>query len=220
MSTKQLSLVLAMACMTVTGTALADAVLLVGENVIVTKIDDQKISNGFLSNPIRKFQLPAGQHKITAKYERLYDLTSDDHDIVRSTELTVLAQMQDSQSYKLVMSNQPDAYEKAVSYAEKPTMSLLNGGNVVASKTAITGSTGFLGGVTGSIGQIFTGKERQGDTVVINTNRTDTKHGVHSTTDGSRVSQQNKSTLDQFMRVWLNATPDERVKIKNWVEGQ
>lgn len=188
--------------------ALAESVLSIGDNVVVTKIDGQSISNGLLSNPVRQFKLPAGNHTITAKYQRLYDLTADDHDIVRSPELTLSAVMQDGQRYRIVMANQPEDYDSAVAYAQKPTLSLLQGNTVVTDKTAITGSTG---GLLGGIGQIFTGSGK-GDAVTVNTTA---KQPVQPVTNKA-----SSSTLDQFMRVWLNATPAERIKIKNWVKDQ
>lgn len=212
MSSKYLKIVTVLAGIVLSGNTLADSVLIVGDNVVVTQIDDQKISNGFISKPIRKFRLPAGNHKISAKYKRLYDLTADDHDIVRSTELTVSAPMQDGQRYQLVMADQPEDYEAAVTYAEKPTLSIVKDGAVVVKQTAITGSTGFLGGVGSSIGQIFTGTRKSGDAVVVNT--------TNASQPASSKPTSNQSTLDQFMRIWLQATPTERIKIKNWVKDQ
>nr|WP_255017080.1 DUF2057 domain-containing protein [Psychrobacter sp. PraFG1]UTT87763.1 DUF2057 domain-containing protein [Psychrobacter sp. PraFG1] len=31
-------------------------------------------------------------------------------------------------------------------------------------------------------------------------------------------SQQNTDTLDNFMQLWLQATPSEREKIRQWIE--
>lgn len=212
----------------VSGVSFAQSILVVEDHVVVTEIDGQKISSGFFSAPSKRFELPAGQHAVTAMYKRLYDLNADNHDVLRSAELTVTSNFQDGQTYGLKMASQPSSYDDAKEYAKKPTLQLVHGSQVLASKTAITGtSTGLLGGVAKSIGGLFDGN---GDnTVVIDTTPA---AGVSSAPSNAQTVAQQRpaaavratsnsvSTLDRFMQVWLQATPAEREKIRHWVKDQ
>lgn len=184
----------------------AESTLLVGEHVVVTNIDGQKISSGLLS-PTRKFVLPAGEHRISAKYKRLYELSSDEHDVLRSASITVTGAMKDGEVYQLDMVNQPEDYDTAIKYAEKPTLSLTHKGQTVAQKSAISGSGGgFLSGLAG----IVSGKREVSVNTVANP----------QAAAPSVVHHANTTVLDKFMQLWLQASPSERQKIKSWVKDQ
>lgn len=214
-------MVLGMAALVFTGQVYAASTLLVGEHTLVTKIDGQEIQTGFFSDGAKKFSLPAGRHNITAKYKRLFDISRDDHDILRSVDLTLPVTLADGQTYTLDMINQPNKYAQAVDYAEKPTLALLHQGKVVVQQTAITGSSG--GGLFGGIGKLFSGNTGSQGVVTVNTTAASTNAAPMPNTVVQTPVQQpapKKAVLDSFMQIWLQATPAERAKIKNWVKDQ
>lgn len=196
-------------------TAHAESILLVGKHTVVTNIDGQRIKSGFFSTPPKKFNLPAGKHQITAKYDRLFDLNSDEHDILRSVEITLPVTLLDKQSYTLDMINQPNQYQDAKKYVTKPTLGLMLNGQVITQKTAIKGS------------------HRKKPTIVNRTNHvTQPKIQPAQTSQPAQISDnsqtsnpqtsnpQKSDVLDNFMQLWLKATTAERQKIRNWVQEQ
>lgn len=209
---KKIALFTAMLLSFASVSSLANVTLNIGDNVVVTAINGQEVKNGLFSEPQRKFDLQAGKHVITAKYSRLYELRGDNHDVLRSSNISLPVELADNQSYDLVMANQPEDYNQAKEYVKKPTLAIFQNGKIVANQQAVNGgSTGLFGGLGGAIGGIF-GKSNaieanQQAISAISSNQSPNNQTVSRSTD----------TLDQFMDLWLKATPTERDKIRQWV---
>ncbi len=206
--------------------ALANVTLNVGDNTVVTAINGQEVKNGLFSEPQRKFDLQAGKHVITAKYTRLYDLAGDNHDILRSSNISLPVELADNQTYTLTMANQPEAYASAKEYVKKPTLALVQNGNIIASQqsTDINSGSGIFAGLGNALGGVFGGGNKA---VASNQQTINALQGqspntiaaiqpVATTTNTATVSS--ADTLDQFMNLWLKATPAEREKIRQWVQ--
>lgn len=199
--------------------ALAQVTLNVGDNTVVTAINGQEVKNGLFSEPQRTFNLQAGKHVITAKYTRLYELRGDNHDVLRSSNISLPVELQDGQTYNLVMANQPNDYQSAKDYVKQPTLAITQGSTVIASQqaTGVGGGSGLLTGIGSAIGGIFGGgnKAIESNQQAINAlegKSPNTIAAIQSTTVSST------DTLDQFMNLWLKATPAERDKIRQWVQ--
>lgn len=202
--------------------ALANVTLNVGENTVVTAINGQEVKNGLLSEPQRTFDLQPGKHVITAKYTRLYDLRNDYHDILRSSNISLPVELVDNQNYSLIMANQPEDYNSAKEYVKKPTLALVQNGQVLTSQntTNIGGSdSGVLSGLGSAIGGIFGGGNKA---VQSNQQTINALEGRSATTipamQPATTTVSSADTLDQFMNLWLKATPAERDKIRQWVQ--
>ena len=76
---------------------------------------------------------------ITAKYDRLYALLLDEHDYLRSGNVSVAAEMADNQTYRLTMPNQPEDYAAAKEYAKRPTLAIQLNNTVIASQESVGG---------------------------------------------------------------------------------
>ena len=76
----------------------ADVTLLVDDNIKVTAINGQEISQSIFQPLTKSFTLQPGKHAITAKYDRLYKLPRDEHDYLRSGNVSVVAEMADNQT--------------------------------------------------------------------------------------------------------------------------
>ena len=208
--------------------AMANVTLNVGDNTVVTAINGQEVKNGLFTEPQRKFDLQAGKHVITAKYTRLYELAGDNHDILRSSNISIPVELADNQTYTLTMANQPESYASAKEYIKKPTLAVVQNGTIIASQqsTEINNGSGLFAGIGNALGGVFGGgnKAVASNQQTINALQGQSPNTIAAiqpvqpvaTTTTTVVSS--TDTLDQFMNLWLKATPAERDKIRQWVQ--
>lgn len=194
-------------------TAFAEVTLKVDENIKVTAINGQEIRHNLLQPLKRDFTLQAGRHVITARYDRLFDLTSGSHDYLKSGNITVTADLADNQSYQLVMPNQPNNYHSAKEYAKSPSLAITHNGNIIAQENTSEQREGILSG----LGGLF----NRDKGVTANQKAISALNQAQPTTTvvtQPQVAKQPKDNLDGFMQLWLNSSEEEREKIRQWVE--
>ena len=206
----------------------AAVTLVVDENIKVTAINGQELKQSLFQPLTKEFTLQPGKHVITAKYDRLYNLSRDEHDYLRSGNISVAADLVDNQTYRLTMPNQPEDYAAAKKYAERPSLAIVQNKTVIASQQGIGGSDGSifsglgkaLGGVFGGGGDA--GLQNQQAIAALGQPTVSAQSAVTSGTVASSTPvasiNQSASTLDQFMQLWLNATPAEREKMRQWIQ--
>ena len=208
----------------------AAVTLLVDDHIKVTAINGQELTQSVFQPLTKSFTLQPGKHVITAKYDRLYNLRRDEHDYLRSGNVSVAAEMLDNQTYRLTMPNQPEEYTAAKAYAERPTLAIQQNNTVIASQESVGGNNGSLfSGLGKALGGVFGGSgdaELQNqraiaalDQPTVNTQaqgnaNTGTVTAVKQTTSVNTST----SNLDQFMQIWLQATPAEREKMRQWMQ--
>ncbi len=196
-------LLLSISLLAISTATWADVKLLVDDYIKVTAINGQEINQGVFTPLQREFTLNPGTNVITARYDRLFNLTRDNHDYLRSKDVTVSAQLADNQTYHLTMPNSPERYSDAVNYAKAPTLAITQNTQVISEQSASASSNS---GLFANIGALFERNDKavsQNQAVV---------QAVQSTTNTQH------STLDQFMQLWLNASETERQKIREWVQ--
>lgn len=194
--------------------SMAQVTLNVGENTIVTAINGQEVKNSLFTEPKRVFKLEAGKHVITAKYERLYDLRGDNHDMLRSSNISLPVELSDNQSYELIMANQPEYYNQAKEYAKQPTLAIRQNGQILASQQATdTNNNGIFSGLGTALGGMFGG----GNKAVQSNQQAISALGTSAIATPVATPKAD-NTLDQFMQLWLKASPEEREKIRQWVQ--
>lgn len=207
--------------------AQAAVTLLVEDNIKVTAINGQDIKQSAFQPLTKQFTLQPGKHVITAKYDRLYELRRDEHDYLRSGNISVAADLQDNQTYTLVMPGQPEDYQAAKKYAQNPTLAVQQGNNIIASqKNVVNSSGGLFGGLSKAVGGIFGSGDAQmaNQQAIASLEQTGSVNGsaaipaIQSSTTQVVTQSNSTSTLDQFMQLWLKATPQERAKIRQWIE--
>ena len=221
----------------------ADVTLLVDDNIKVTAINGQELKQSIFQPLTKSFTLQPGQHVLTAKYDRLYDLPRDEHDYLRSGNISVAADLTDNQTYHLTMPGQPEDYAAAKEYAKQPTLAVQQNNTVVASQRSVAGNEGSIfSGLGKALGGVFGGggdAQLQNQQAIaalgqptvnsqINTVNarpavvTSNTYSAIPVSNVSNVSQptatQSTATLDQFMQLWLQATPAEREKMRQWAE--
>ena len=200
----------------------AAVTLLVDDHIKVTAINGQEVQQSAFQPLTKKFTLQPGTHAITAKYDRLYNLRRDEHDYLRSGNVSVTAQLADNQTYRLTMPNQPEAYEAAREYAKRPTLAVEQNNTVIASQQSLGNQQGGLfSGLGKAIGGVFGGA---GDAELQNQRAIAAleQPAQSSVNTGSAqpvpAAVQTGNTLDSFMQLWLQATPAEREKIRQWIQ--
>lgn len=190
--------------------AIAKVELQVDDNIKVTAINGQEIRHGLLQPLQKTFNLEAGRHVITARYDRLFDISNSDHDYLKSDNITISADLADNQQYQLIMPNQPNNYNAAKEYAKAPTLAIAHNGNIIAQESTAQSRTGLLSGLTGAIGNMF-GRDNQ----AVNSNQ----QAIAAINQPPKTTNTaNKDNLDGFMQLWLNASEEEREKIRQWIQ--
>lgn len=192
----------------------AEVKLTVEDHVKVIAINGQEVKNSpFLPNK-QNFTLQAGRHVITARYDRLFDVTSNSHDYLKSGNITLSVDLQDNQSYQLIMPNQPNHYTKAKEYVKSPTLALAQNGKIIAQETQAEKQEGILSSLGGLFGKDKKAIESNQKTVAAITTPSlpSTPQNTVATTPALK-----NNTLDNFMQIWLNANEEEREKIRQWV---
>lgn len=206
----------------------AAVTLLVDDHIKVTAINGQEVQQSVFQPLTKKFTLEPGQHAITAKYDRLYNLPRDEHDYLRSGNVSVTAELADNQTYRLTMPGQPEEYKAAKEYAKRPTLAVQQNNTVLASQQAMAGNQGGLfSGLGKTLGGVFGG----GSDAELQNQRAIASLGQSSVTPQSNINvatvastnqttsiDSSANTLDQFMQIWLQATPAEREKMRQWMQ--
>ena len=221
---KKIALTLLALSVVYAGNAFAEAKLLVENYVKVTAINGKEVRHNALQPLKREFNLEAGRHVITARYDRLFDLTRGDHDYLKSANITVTADLADNQTYQLTMPNQPTHYQDAKEYIKSPTLAVSQNGQIIAQESVTVQREGILS----SLGNMFGRNDainanqqaiaslNQNQTPATNAPTTTASAGVPSTQKPTTQAQ--KDNLDGFMQLWLNSSEEEREKIRHWVE--
>ncbi len=164
------------------------------ENVIVLGVDGQETGNtGLFARKHSSFQLPAGEHTIMARYDRLFQINGDDFDVVRSKGVTIKVVLADQQSYVLGWQPEPTSREEALAFVKQPTLKIsTTSGQVVASQQgAVLVNTSLLGGVMQGIN--------------------------HLTLSGIETQIQ---PLDALKSQWSKASAEDKKQFQIWIQQQ
>ena len=202
----------------------AQVTLNVADNTIVTAINGQEVKNGLLSKPQKTYKLEPGKHVITAKYNRLYELRGDNHDVLRSSNISVPVELADNQTYVLDMLGQPEDYNAAKEYVKQPTLAVLQGKQIIASQQATSSSSSSIfSGLGNALGGVFGGSSKAVEANQQTINALGQSGGAIPAINQSgnqpvATTVSSSDNLDQFMQLWLRATPAERDKIRQWVQ--
>ncbi len=186
----------------------ADVSLSADDYIKVTAINGDAVNQSPFQRTQQSFSLQPGRHVITARYERLYELPGDNHEFVRSPNITLDVNLADNQAYRLSMSQAPERYEDAKQYVKSPKLTVMQGNQVIAEKSSTSRSGG---GLLSGLGSMF----GRGDAV--NENQ-QVVAALPAQTAAATPTVQSDNTLDNFMQLWLQATPEERQKIREWIK--
>lgn len=129
----------------------ADVTIISPEELQVVALNEQEIKQGFFKTKA-EYKVNAGQpNQIYIRYSQLFDdVFSDEHQTVKS-DIGILQtpSLQDGQTYRLALAQQPKTLDEAKEVAKKPTIILYNAQNqiVVQQTFEQTTKTWFANGV-------------------------------------------------------------------------
>ncbi len=204
-----LSLVVA-GCL-LSGIASAKVQLNVDENIRVTAINGKEVRQGLLQPLRNEFELEAGQHVITARYDRLFTLNND-HDYLKSGNITLAADLADNQTYQLVMPNQPNNYAAAKEYIKSPSLAITHNGQIIARQDDSEERTGLITNLANSLG----GMLRPQGAVASNQATIAAIQQQSANTNSATAAPD----LGNFQKLWESANEEERAKILKWIGQQ
>lgn len=196
--------------------AMAQVQLNVDDYIRVTAINGQEVRHGLLQPLQQNFTLEPGRHVITARYDRLFDLRHDEHDYLKSGNITVTADLADNQTYNLIMPNQPNNYAAAKEYAKAPSLAISHNGTIIAEESTSENRSGILSGITSAIGGIF----NRGDLAVRSNQKAIAainQAPANTAPTNPAPARAANDNLDGFMQLWLNSSDEEREKIRQWI---
>lgn len=175
--------------------AFADAVLELSDEVTLTGLDGQEVKQN-LFRAKKRYVLPAGQHVLQARFEKLYDINADNHDVLRSVAVNFAPMtLQDGQRYQLQAADVPSSYVQAQHYAKAPTLRLLD-----------AQSQQVLQQVQGKVG----------DTPSLLSGVSQLVNNVGSAVQ--QMTTEEPTALQRFKGLWAVATPDERRAMQVWIK--
>jgi uncharacterized protein len=175
----------------------ADVSLDVPEVIHILSIDGQEQPSSFFGSRAHVKMLPVGEHVLSLRYSQLFDISSEDHDIVKSSPMAIRFVAEAGQQYQLVI-NPPKRYEAAVKFAKQPDIKLINK-NTGVSQEAVAIKSYSEASLIDTLGKAF--------------NTSDSP-----TTPSNAAFSSNNTQLLQD--IWLRATPQERQAFAAWLAAQ
>jgi uncharacterized protein len=170
----------------------ADLVLIsVPEEIEVMAIDGQEPPPSFLKSKVQLALLP-GEHVFSLRYVELFQITSDDHEIIRSKQAALRFSATAGSVYRLQVPAQKNL-DEARKFAKSPQFSLVN-----ANDGSTTNSTAIKSMAEASL--------------------LDTISKTFSVDSEAVVKQ--PGNLDLLKDVWARATLEEQAGFRLWLEQQ
>ncbi|WLF82992.1 DUF2057 family protein [Moraxella sp. ZY210820] len=194
-------------CLAITSSyALADVHIISPEELQIVVINDQQIKSSFIKANQNKFTVRGNQqHQIYIRYVQFFNLPlNDEHEIIKS-DIGIFNTpiLQDGQTYRLAIAQQPKTLEDAKQFAQKPSVILYNAQNqIIAQQTFEQTSKTWFSGLTLNRSYDLTKKKpaiMPMPTAPSLTNTTPTHYN-------SLIEQWNKASVDerQAFIQWLN----------------
>ena len=109
------------------------------------------------------------------------------------------------------MPNQPLVYSQAKEYAKAPTLALAQNGKIIAQESQSEKQEGILSSLSGLFGRDKAVQTNQKVVAAVQ------NPASPSSNTSSATTSVKTNTLDSFMQLWLNASEEEREKIRQWV---
>lgn len=171
--------------------AISDVALIsVPEQVEVMSIDGREPPSSFLKSNVELSLLP-GEHVFSLRYVELFQITADEHDVVRSKLAALRFTAKPGATYKLGIPKQA-GHDAAIKFAREPVFTLLDNqnGDVTESSPIKSYAEASL---VDTISKAFTENQAAAGPV---------------------------TNLDLLKDVWARTSPDERRAFRIWLDQQ
>ena len=195
---------LMLALMTVVVTSEAAVTLLAPEEIPVLALDQQEVAGSLFWSSKTTYKLDPGSHEIAVRYEQLFDQNNGDHDVLKSSIVSLKAELQDNKTYRLTLVNPPKDYDDAKQYVKQPIIAIVDEqGNTVAQQQALDNAPKPLLG-SSLFKRVLDFRSNNGQKDLT---RTGTDASTASTTTVNAVKG---STVEQLKQLWQSASEQER----------
>ena len=192
------------ALMTVVVTSEAAVTLLTPEEIPVLALDQQEVASRLFWASKTTYKLDPGSHEIAVRYEQLFDQNNGDHDVLKSSIVSLKAELQDNKTYRLALVNPPKDYDAAKQYVKQPIIAIVDEqGNTVAQQQALDNAPKPLLG-SSLFKRVLDFRSNNGQKDLT---RTGTDASTASTTTVNAVKG---STVEQLKQLWQSASEQER----------
>ena len=192
------------ALMTVVVTSEAEVTLLAPEEIPVLALDQQEVAGSLFWSSKTTYKLDSGSHEIAVRYEQLFDQNNGDHDVLKSSIVSLKAELQDNKTYRLTLVNPPKDYDDAKQYVKQPIIAIVDEqGNTVAQQQALDNAPKPLLG-SSLFKRVLDFRSNNGQKDLT---RTGTDASTASTTTVNAVKG---STVEQLKQLWQSASEQER----------
>lgn len=192
------------ALMTVIVTSEAAVTLLAPEEIPVLALDQQEVAGSLFWSSKTTYKLDSGSHEIAVRYEQLFDQNNGDHDVLKSSIVSLKAELQDNKTYRLTLVNPPKDYDDAKQYVKQPIIAIVDEqGNTVAQQQALDNAPKPLLG-SSLFKRVLDFRSNNGQKDLT---RTGTDASTASTTTVNAVKG---STVEQLKQLWQSASEQER----------
>lgn len=179
----------------VTIAADATGTLQAPEIVQIMSIDGEEPPGSFLGSRNLNRPLPAGEHVLSVRYNQLFNLGPDDHDILKSPPVAFRFTVEPGKTYQLQV-NPPKRYEDARLFAKNPLIRLVTVETGKSQEGIIIKSLGQAS-LVDTIGKAF-----------------------QSATGDDAAPPTTTANLLQLQQLWLSASPAERQAFAAWLAAQ
>lgn len=167
--------------------------LAVPENIHILSIDGQEQPSSFFGSRAHTQTLSVGEHVLSVRYSQLFDISAEDHDIVKSAPMAIRFVAESGQQYQLAV-NPPKRHEAAIKFAKQPDIQLINK-STGTSQQAVTIKSYAEASLVDTISKAFNNTDTP--TPTLNTNNT-----------------------QLLQDIWLRASAQERQAFAAWLAAQ
>ncbi len=200
---------LMLALMMVAVTSEAAVTLLAPEEIPVLALDQQEVAGSLFWSSKTTYKLDPGSHEIAVRYEQLFDQNNGDHDVLKSSIVSLKAELQDNKTYRLTLVNPPKDYDAAKQYVKQPIIAIVDEqGNTVAQQQALDNAPKPLLG-SSLFKRVLDFRSNDGQKDLTRTG-IDAATATASTASTTTVNAVKGSTVEQLKQLWQSATEQER----------
>jgi len=168
----------------------------VPEIIQVLSIDGKEQNSTFFGTRQHKQSISTGEHVLSVRYSQLFNLTADEHDILKSKPLAIRFVAEAGKSYQLV-ANAPKRYEAAKEFAKNPDIRLVDN-STGKSESAVIVKSYAEASLVDTIGKAF----------------------QNSTEETNSVTSTKTNNYQLLQEIWLKASPQERQAFAAWLAAQ
>ncbi|ENU29745.1 hypothetical protein F991_02232 [Acinetobacter sp. CIP-A165] len=197
------------------------------EEIVILAVNGQEVNSGLLPSSKNNYQVDAGDLTVNVRYREYFEHLTGEHGIVKSGVVTIQAQnLKDNQSYRLALVNAPKDFEAAKKYAEQPTVALYD-----QNKQLVVQQTG----ANNEAKPWFSGNNLLSRTLdLTQKNKNNTVNQPAPVTGKTQAAVASapvavttaatvgavKTTDQQLVELWQQASKAERQKFMAWLAGQ